>query len=357
MSSSPPPPPSLTSARMSYAAAMVGCVTYGIYVVLAVICIHFLLQRRRKTTSQRIVLVYTFVMLIVSTAYFVCASVWSEVEFVERTSDIGVFDTHLDSTLAILKDTFYVINIWLADSLLVYRLTIIWGGSTLLIIIPLCLWAGAVATGTALLVNTAKPLADLDQDNIIHLQTAFYCLTISLNILCTLLIAGRLWYQQRLVKDVTSTPWSYSAIIAVVIESAALYSLCGIVYVPLVIRKLPLQFPITALIGSLTSIAPNLIILRIALGSAVASDSESREKSSVVFNLTKLRTTQTAQASSAGRFSASSGSSGPATGTGTGTAVSGSPSYGSKIYISNGEGSTWSPLRGKMTVEDCPSAV
>nr|VWP02598.1 N/A [Ganoderma boninense] len=93
--------------------------------------------------------------------------------------------------------------------------------------------------------------------------------------MCTLLIAGRLWYhhrQARKIKALEDTP--YSSIITIIVESAALYSLCGIVYIPLVVRTLPAQFPVTALIGSLTAIAPNLIILRMALGTAASSPAE-----------------------------------------------------------------------------------
>ncbi|OSC99582.1 hypothetical protein PYCCODRAFT_1438145 [Trametes coccinea BRFM310] len=284
----------LTNARMSYAAAVLGCLTYGVYLVLAAICIHFLLKRRSKTNSQRVILAYTIVMFILSTGYFVSATIWSEVEFVESTEDIALFDTLLNGRLAILKDTFYTTNIWLADSLLIYRLFVVWSGSVLIIIVPICLWIGAVSTGIALLVNTAKPAATLVQADIIHFQTAFYCLSISLNILTTLLIAGRLWYQHRQVKSLRapSAHWDYTSIIAIVIESAALYSVCGIIYIPLVVRQLPLQFPITALIGSFTSIAPSLIILRVALGTAVTQ--ETSTKASMIFRLTKLRSDATA---------------------------------------------------------------
>ncbi|KAI0324257.1 hypothetical protein GY45DRAFT_1349503 [Cubamyces sp. BRFM 1775] len=249
------PSQALLSARMSYAAAVLACVTYGIYLVIAVICIYILLKRRSasKTYAHRIILSYTVLMLIVSTGYFVCGAVWSEVEFVESTADISVYDTLLNSPLAVLKDTLYVVNIWLADSLLLYRTFVIWGGSYFIVTIPACLWMGAVATGIALLYNTAQPLANLNQGVIIHFQTSFYCLTISLNILCTLLIAGKLWMQHRRVQALRAAgAWSYTMVIAIIVESAALYSLCGIIYIPLIVRSLPLQFPITALVGSLT---------------------------------------------------------------------------------------------------------
>ncbi len=109
------------------------------------------------------------------------------------------------------------------------------------------------ATGIGLLVSTARPLANLNQATVINYETAFYSLTVSHNIICTLFIAGRIWHQQRVMSVLGSSGmWTYNAIIAVIVESAALYSLCGIIYIPLVVRMLPLQFPITAVIGSLT---------------------------------------------------------------------------------------------------------
>ncbi|KAL7278323.1 LOW QUALITY PROTEIN: hypothetical protein ACG7TL_008299 [Trametes sanguinea] len=355
----------LTNARMSYAAAVLGCLTYvlspprntlrriiadiaatGVYLVLAAICIHFLLKRRSKTNSQRVILAYTIVMFILSTGYFVSATIWSEVEFVESTEDIALFDTLLNGRLAILKDTFYTTNIWLADSLLrqIYRLFVVWSGSVLIIIVPICLWIGAVSTGIALLVNTAKPAATLVQADIIHFQTAFYCLSISLNILTTLLIAGRLWYQHRQVKSLRAPTahWDYTSVIAIVIESAALYSICGIIYIPLVVRQLPLQFPITALIGSFTSIAPSLIILRVALGTAVTQ--ETSTKASMIFRLTKLRsdvTASTAVASTPGQ---------------TTSGISGA--MASKVRIADPE-SSWhgGVVKPGYSTEDIDSAV
>lgn len=179
-------------------------------------------------------------------------------------------------------------------------------------------WHVYTATGIGLLVNTAKPLANLNQETIINYQTAFYSLTVSHNVICTLFIAGRLWHQQRILRvmDTAGGKLTYNSIIAVVVESAALYSLCGIIYIPLVVRMLPLQFPITALIGSLTvrtrhnfsraalvssivsdcspapacqAIAPNLIILRIALGTAVTR--EATTAPAITFKLSTLRST------------------------------------------------------------------
>ncbi|KAL7278322.1 hypothetical protein ACG7TL_008298 [Trametes sanguinea] len=336
----------LTGARMSYAAAVLACITYGAYLILAAICIHFLLKRRAKGNSQRVILVYTIVMLLFSTVYFVSGAIWSEIEFVE-SSNIAGYASSLGQSIYIIKDTFYVLNIWLADSLLIYRLHIVWSGSFLVILLPIFLWMGAVATGVLLLLDTAKPTATLVAADVIRFQTAFYCMSISLNILTTLLIAGRLWYQQRQMKALAAVPsarWDYTSVIAIFVESAALYSICGIVYIPLVVRKLPLQYPITALIGGVTSIAPSLIILRIALGTAVTQ--ETTAKTSTIIRLGKLR--------SGSNFTASTVV-GSAAGQST-SAISGE--MGSKMQIADSDGS-WhrEAIKPGYSTEDVHSAV
>lgn len=87
--------------------------------MLAAICIHFLLKRRSNTLSHRIILAYTILMLTVTTIYYASGCVWAEVEFVESTANIELYDLQTNSRLSVLKNTAYVFNIYLADSLLV----------------------------------------------------------------------------------------------------------------------------------------------------------------------------------------------------------------------------------------------
>ena len=103
-----------------------------------------------------------------------------------------------------------------------------------------------------LLIAFQKPQANLDQTTVINYNTSFYACTVSLNILCTLAIAARLWSQQRRARRLGASGSVYSSYMAVIVESAALYSLCGIVYMRLTVRADPVQYPFSALIGSLT---------------------------------------------------------------------------------------------------------
>ncbi|KAI1783238.1 hypothetical protein LXA43DRAFT_867559, partial [Ganoderma leucocontextum] len=240
----------------------------GMYVILAVICIHFLLRRRSTALSHHVIFWYTVTMLLTGTVWFVCGAWYSELELLELPSDIGRFSSAdvLYTRLGLIKKIFYTINIFLADSLLAYRVFIVWGRSIPIVVVPAIVWLGVVATGFASLVLTSRPQANFQASYVINIEIAFFCLSVSLNILCTLLIAGRLLLHQRDVRQLGFTSSrTYTSIVVVIAESAALYSIFGIVSIPLEVLQTPVQFPFNSLVGTLTLISPSLIILRMAL--------------------------------------------------------------------------------------------
>lgn len=90
----------------------------------------------------------------------------------------------------------------------------------------------------------------------LDLATPFYSLTIGLNILTTLLIGVKLMsYRARVsragargndaLRDLTS-------VLGILIESAAIYSLSGIVYLALYLRNNPLSSPFSNVFGAMT---------------------------------------------------------------------------------------------------------
>ncbi|KAJ7771054.1 hypothetical protein DFH07DRAFT_804692 [Mycena maculata] len=262
----------LTAARMSYAAAIVGCVGYGIYVVLAYQCIRRLIGRTQTWTTSRVALLtYTSLLFAVQTIYFVAACKWSEIEFVETAVDPAVFASQQSSMLSVLKGTGYTINIWFADAFILYRAYIVWGRHYALLA-PLATYIGALATGIGLLVEISKPGAAFGQTALINFGTPFLSLSVTTNVLSTILIAGRLTHHRRAIHRIHQNGQGHSTVSAIFAESAALYAIVALVYIPLFARNLTLQYPFSALMGAVTSIAPTLIILRMAGGTAVTRE-------------------------------------------------------------------------------------
>jgi hypothetical protein len=106
--------------------------------------------------------------------------------------------------------------------------------------------------GAGLLVQISKPHATLGQTAVVNFGTPFWSLSVTTNVLSTILIAGRLMYRRRAMRRNQQeygrhSPTSISAIFA---ESAALYAVSALIYIPLFARKLPLQYPFSALLGA-----------------------------------------------------------------------------------------------------------
>ncbi|KAJ7182735.1 hypothetical protein C8R43DRAFT_12207 [Mycena crocata] len=277
----------LTGARMSYAAAIVGCVTFGCYFVLAAICIHFLLKRQRYNVSKAryVILGFTCLMLANNTVYFIAASKWSEIKFVEGIESPAIFAAQLSTNYAIVKHTAYIVNIWLADSLMIYRAYIILGNIQLVLILPVMIYLGVLGTGIGLLIATGQPGGTFGSGLVGPFGTAFWSTSVALNVIVTLLISTKLLRQHRRLSALHITPAgrTYPDIVAIFVESAALYSICGLIYIPLFAMNTPLQYPFSALLASAAGIAPNLIIFRMAIGVDFKGDTQQLGPTSVRF--------------------------------------------------------------------------
>jgi len=120
--------------------------------------------------------------------------------------------------------------------------------------------------------------------------TAFWSISVSLNVTSTILIAGQLiWHQRTLRRAGIPQSDQYMSIVAILAESAALYSICGLIYIPLFARDLTLQYPFSALFNAAACIAPNLIVLRMALGVAAK---DSRSGMSTTMNIVSMPESQ-----------------------------------------------------------------
>ncbi|EJD43621.1 hypothetical protein AURDEDRAFT_104716 [Auricularia subglabra TFB-10046 SS5] len=271
-------PADLHVLRNSYAAALVASVTYGFYAAIFLFTTHALIVRPRGSghkLNTRLALGYVALMFIVQTVYYCAGSKWSAIEFVEVPAEgPAAFATQLSTDLALLKNTMYTINIWLADGFIVWRCFVVYSGRFYAPLVPGVVYLASIATGIGLLVETSKPGAAFGQAKIIDFGTPFWSLSVGTNVIATLLIAGRLMYRRGALHKFNARAGGKgtSNEVAILAESAALYAVVAIIYIPLFAKNLPTQFPFSALLVSTSCIATNLIILRMAKGLAITRD-------------------------------------------------------------------------------------
>lgn len=90
-----------------------------------------------------------------------------------------------------------------------------------------------------LIYESAQPGANFFVGHAVDFGVPYISLTISLNIIVTGLICGRLLYLRNEVNKILGPTHAkmYTSIIAILVESAALFTILGIVYVVVYARK------------------------------------------------------------------------------------------------------------------------
>lgn len=151
-----------------------------------------------------------------------------------------------------------------------------------------------LATGSVVLWLIAAPGAILGTPNLIHFGTAYYAISVTLNLLATILIVIRLVIHRRVtlknLPDHMDHARDYTSIAGLFVESAALYSIVGLIFIGLYSQaaNTPTQTANSVfqpLLGQVVAIAPGLIILRVAFGMSFGKN-EFSKATSLRFNHT-----------------------------------------------------------------------
>jgi len=173
----------------------------------------------------------------------------------------------------------------MGDGLLLFRLFLIYRRSYVMVILPSLAYLAAVGLAILQVVLSGLPHGNFFGGEAAKIATAFYVITVCLNIVLTGLICGRLL---RAAKHVSSSLGKesakvYTSAVAILVESSALYSIFGIMY----LIPYALGAPIADLFGQLWTkmsvIAPLLIILRVVRGRAWTAEITATSRTSLAF--------------------------------------------------------------------------
>ncbi|KAJ7160006.1 hypothetical protein C8R43DRAFT_881741 [Mycena crocata] len=164
----------------------------------------------------------------------------------------------------------YVVMSWLADGLVLWRFTMIWGYNYWLAIFPGMMFLGSVASSIALVKAIISGSDTFWAEKSVQLGIAYWSLSISLNIILTTSIACRIWLVRRSIHKSLGAQHTkqYFTIAAMLVESAALYAIWGLAFLVCYARNTPMQNILLPPLGQVQGIAPVLILFRVAQGRA-----------------------------------------------------------------------------------------
>ncbi|KAF8501837.1 hypothetical protein JB92DRAFT_2833708 [Gautieria morchelliformis] len=167
----------------------------------------------------------------------------------------------------VFKTAIFATQTVLADSFATYRCYVVWN-RIWAVVIPALSVAATLVTGIGVVYNCAILRdGDVFAVTLAAWITAFFTTTLATNVICTTLIAVRIWITTRKVARFSGQQ-TLLPVVIVVVESGAIYSVSCITLLTVYLLGSNAQYPALDGMFPIISIVFNLIIVRIALGIA-----------------------------------------------------------------------------------------
>ncbi|EGN92251.1 hypothetical protein SERLA73DRAFT_164145 [Serpula lacrymans var. lacrymans S7.3] len=254
---------------------------------LYVTCVHFLYQRFKTSGGKRtsvFLFGYMSVMFIFGTLYTVSGSRTIQLAYVNHrdySAGPAAYDLVIFSQpITILGSVSYTVSNWMSDGLILWRFIILYQNiryNLWIITFPCILFLASIVMGFFVLVQASLPNQSLWSQVAVSFVLPYYVLSLSLNIITTILITIRLLMHKRRLQTILGAAHAaqYTGIATLLIESSALYALWSIIFLVLYAINNPVQFVFLASLAEVQIIAPLLIIVRVAQGKAWTRNTES----------------------------------------------------------------------------------
>lgn len=262
--------------KTNFAGFVIGAVCYGIVIVLFFHCMSALLGpvSRKKGGIKWELVAHTVAMFSFVTVYTAANLDFQSISYIDNRNfpggdgvPPGPFGYQIYVyfiPISLIQSIMFALNGWLADGLLLYRCYVIYAKNHWVIAFPCLMYLASVGIG---IVFLALPVGD-NFGTGISFGVPYYSISLSLNVLLTLMIVARLYLHTRRVRSAMGasavTGGLYAVVVTMLVESCALYAISYLLFIVPWALESPtgnIFFPILA---ETQVIAPLLITLRVA---------------------------------------------------------------------------------------------
>jgi len=268
--------------RTNLVGGYMGSMLYGINLCVYIAAIYFLFNRKNMKEP------FQWTMFIFATLLFAGATmitgtgikmdqitlIDSQVNPNDPNGAVQSFNSQLLLVrLNLFLNGVYIVTNFIADLLILYRLYFVWGRNLWIVSIPFLIFLASTACSIIVEYQSTA-----ETSVVISFAIPYFSLSVALTIISTVLITVRLMAGRRVIQKVLGTSHSapYVSVAAMIIESAALYSIVGIFFIAFLITGNPGQNVLNPMIGQAMCISPNLIIARVAAGQSFSKDTFTR---------------------------------------------------------------------------------
>ncbi|KAF9065823.1 hypothetical protein BDP27DRAFT_1424442 [Rhodocollybia butyracea] len=273
-------PAQLLYERIYLAGLFLGAVGFGVHATLFFSAFK-LLYARRQYRREQVFLGYIVVVFMLSNIGNGTNIKFAQQAFIDNRDYPGgpgaYYVEESTALMVVLCNSVYITLTWFQDGLLLYRFFIIFGGNRTFLGLPVFMFIASVVLSCLLIAMLSRPDLTLWSTISVQLALSYGSISIAFNLLVTVLICGRLMVmRQRLKKsDLHQDNHSpYTTVAAMLIESAFIYSATALAVLISLALNSPVQNLWLPLLGQVQSIAPLLIILRVAEGKAWSAETQ-----------------------------------------------------------------------------------
>ncbi|EJD46523.1 hypothetical protein AURDEDRAFT_151550 [Auricularia subglabra TFB-10046 SS5] len=250
----------------------------GAFLVVAQDCARVLYQRahKRHQATYRY-LIATFLLL---TLFIVTRTVVDVESLIRAYSDPDDPGRRGDISEIVLSNALTVTITILADVFLVYRVYIVWNFAWVIVVLPASLCLGEIGGGIYAVYGLAASASGITPKTSKHISrgwTIYLYFTLVTNLLCTLLIAGRIYWIRRRTKASRATAQDNTGLlVTLVVESAAVFSAILIPEIICTVYTFDARFIFINIIGPVVGIVFSYLIIRATQHGDRSFDSKDR---------------------------------------------------------------------------------
>ncbi|KAJ7086328.1 hypothetical protein B0H15DRAFT_931411 [Mycena belliarum] len=275
-------PPGETAAdlwaeRSNFDGNLVTGVGYGVLLTITVQTLSSFLRLERSRVPWGL-FAYVSCMFGLATLGLAGNAAFNQMVFVDKRAypggPNGVTAAYYSTAVNMMAFAAYILMNWMASGLVLWRFTMFWGTSFWLSVVPALMFLGSVGSSIVFLLAIACPWNAPLVALTLRAGIAYWALSLGLNVLLALSIAARLLLLRRSLLRLTGPAPAlahaapYVGVAAMLVESAALYAVWGVLFLICFARGTPLQNVLVGGLGQVQGIAPVLIVFRVARGSA-----------------------------------------------------------------------------------------
>ncbi|KAF4615834.1 hypothetical protein D9613_012372 [Agrocybe pediades] len=243
----------------------------GIHATIFAICTYYVVKAKKISWPVQIYITLLFILSSANTAINIHNTQLAWIDERNYPGGPGLFIG--TANVLIVKgdaagDAAANIITFMVDSLLIYRCYIIWNSNWMVVVIPIMALIASTVMSVLRTIAASRPASSLFAQNAVRFGLPYWALSLSLNMLVTLLIVTRLWLARRQVAMFAEPEQLtiYTGVAAMVIESALPYAVVSLILVILYGKGNTAELLFIPLLPHIQSIAPQLIIIRVRRG-------------------------------------------------------------------------------------------